>query len=90
MTKRKYEEKIAALQAEILRLQKENTDLLQYREHEKLYKEEAILSNYEYAILLDEYSCSPKIWNNGRFEMGVREVDFHAEYGYVPELTIKK
>lgn len=50
--------------------------------------EKAILSKYDYAILVKNY-CTTLI-NNGRKEEGLTEIGFSAEYGSVPELTMIK
>lgn len=92
---KKYKERKAELQAEIealetrkAQLEMELHDSENLRAYEKMYMEQVVLSKYDYAILVGN-TIHPMLWNNGRFEV-VRELDFHAEPGVVPELHITK
>ena len=48
------------------------------------------LKDYRYAILMPLDGHIPRIWNDGRFEEHVREVEFSSSYEYFPELRIRK
>ena len=87
---KKYKEQIAALEAEVEKLKKELQDEKSFWECEKNSKEEDVLSKYKYAILVGDFYYPPILWNDGRFEQGVREIDFHSEHGWIPELHTKK
>ena len=46
------------------------------------------LKNYQYAILVK--GIDTEVWNNGRFEQGVREVNFTHIQNCIPEIEITK
>lgn len=48
------------------------------------------LKDYRYAILMPFDNHVPKLWNEGRFEEHVREINFNSSYEYFPELKIRK
>ena len=84
--KKEYE----GLQEEVARLRAERDD---YRRR-WLNKETEIatdyLKDYQYAILMPLDGYVPKIWNQGRFEENIKEIEFSSGYRYYPELKIKK
>lgn len=54
----------------------------------KKYNE--FLGEYKYVIMVPYNGIHPILWNEGREEHNVRELDFHAEPNYIPELHIQK
>ena len=46
------------------------------------------LKDYQYAILVK--GIDTEVWNNGRFEQGVREVNFTHISNCIPEIEITK
>ena len=49
------------------------------------------LKDYEYAVMLPKDKHTLKVWNNGRFEEGIRAVILGQEGPHeVPTLTIQK
>lgn len=67
----------------VFKLEKEIEDLKKRQSTE-------VLKDYEYAILVSREKSYPIIWNDGRFEKGVRTITFLSVPGSLPELTIKK
>ena len=95
---RKYYERKAELQAEIealetrkAQLEMELHDSENLRAYEKMYMEEVVLNKYEYAVLLPKNDYCLRVWNNGRFEQGIRSVELSQEScDYLPHLEIHK
>ena len=83
-------EEYEGLQEEVARLRAERDD---YRRR-WLDKETEItrdyLKDYRYAILMPFDSHIPILWNEGRFEEHIREIEFSSSYEYFPELKIRK
>lgn len=77
------QEQIAELKAELRDVKKQYIKI--WTEHTNEF-----LKDYEYALLLPKDSYVLQIWNDGRFEKGVREVNLHQEIGSIPELHIEK
>lgn len=95
---RKYYERKAELQAEIealetrkAQLEMELHDSENLRAYEKMYMEEVVLNKYQYAVLLPKDDYHLRVWNNGRFEQGVRSVELSQEScDYLPFFKVVK
>ena len=48
------------------------------------------LKDYEYGVLYSKDDTYVKVWNQGRFEKGVKEVELRQEVGFVPFFVIQK
>lgn len=48
------------------------------------------LDDYEYAVLLPKDTYTLKVWNDGRFEEKVREIEVSQEQGFIPHFRIEK
>lgn len=79
-------------QVDDLRIELKN--LKETKETKEKAKIEKYLNNYNYAILVNTNTNTIKVWNEGRFEKKVKEVDFTTYYEgqmfCIPRLTIKK
>lgn len=53
-------------------------------------KSENFLKDYQWAVLLPKDSYVVKVWNQDRFEEGIREVECNASVKCFPELNIRK
>lgn len=56
--------------------------------HQLSFKEEELLKNYDYAILVKDYKT--KLWNDDRFENKVRNLQFEHFVSEMPRLKIDK
>lgn len=48
------------------------------------------LDDYEYAVLLPKNGYTLKVWNDGKFEEKVREIEVGQEQGCIPHFRIEK
>lgn len=53
-------------------------------------REKFFLDEYEYAVMLPKDKSYLRVWNNGRFEDGVKQIELSQEAGYVPYLKMIK
>lgn len=72
-----------------------NDEVKELKKKLKKYEEDRdntlseILKDFDYAIIVDK--CNSKLFNNGRWEDGIRQIQFeHEKYTSVPTLTIEK
>lgn len=78
------QEQIAELKAELKDVKGQYLDI--WTQHCRNF-----LDDYEYALLLPKNDYKLKVWNQGRFEKGVKAVILGQEGpGTVPSLTIQK
>ena len=97
-SKKKLRERIEAKDIIIEDLRNQVDDLRMELKNLKETKENAkiekYLNNYNYAILVNTNTNTIKIWNEGRFEKKVKEVEFttyfEGQMFCIPRLTIKK
>ena len=97
-SKKKLRERIEAKDIIIENLRNQVDDLRielkNLKETKEKAKIEKYLNNYNYAILVNTSTKTIKIWNEGRFEKKVKEVEFTNYYEgqmfCIPRLTIKK
>lgn len=93
ISKREYErmeEQIAELRAKFEEMRAEARTA--WERYYALYDDRAMftLKDYECAVLWPKDKHTLKVWNNGRFETGVRAVVLGQEIGEVPSFTMQK
>ena len=92
MFNRKYKETIKELNEEKKYLLERTNDLCEnIVELEKKLEDKEIefYKDYRYAILVKDYN-DIKVWNDGRFEKGIRGISLECSVPNLPEIEIRK
>ena len=86
ITRREYE----SMSDEIARLREKYEDLRFKLRISAQEKESHHLEKYEYAVLLPKGEHCLQVWNNGRFEQGVKNVELSQNVYEVPYFKMVK